>query len=271
LGGVNDSSRTQLTSEPYSSKPPGANNMRAWRTDATYPVPGAPRALRIHSGFARLWNSSSMAATFLSAYARLQAAYPRGPTFVVGHSMGGALAHLAALDLRAAFDPEDLRTYTFGSPRVGNSVFSDFFDAHVAQSWRFTHNRDVVPSLPPSVLGFHHTAREVWLVDVEAGILRGAGALGGDGGVLDGGGSSSSSSGGGSSGAGRTLAASATTSASSSSNDVIPPVVERVIVCDESGEDPSCHASVCHLGLCTSVADHYVYFEADMFASPGDC
>lgn len=41
---------------------------------------------------------------------------------------------------------------------------------------------------------------------------------------------------------------------------------ERIIVCDESGEDPTCHSSVCHLGLCTSIADHLVYLSARMFA-----
>jgi hypothetical protein len=64
--------------------------MRAWRTDATFPVPGAPPALRLHSGFLVMWNSSSMARTFKEAYSRLIAAHPRGPTYVIGHSMGGA-------------------------------------------------------------------------------------------------------------------------------------------------------------------------------------
>lgn len=41
---------------------------------------------------------------------------------------------------------------------------------------------------------------------------------------------------------------------------------QRVIVCDESGEDPSCHNSVCHLGMCTSVADHLTYMGAHMWA-----
>lgn len=201
-------------------------NMRAWRTDATYPVPGAPKAMRIHSGFLILWNSSSMATTFKAAYANLLAAHPTGPTFVVGHSMGGALAHLCALDLRAAFDPQDLRVFTFGSPRVGNGVFADFFDEHVAQSWRFTHGRDIVPSLPPAtLLGFRHTAREVWLVDLEPGQGGGGGGASG----LD----------------------------------------ERIIMCDESGEDPTCHNSVCHLGLCTSIADHLMYLDTTMYA--GDC
>ncbi|GBF94141.1 alpha beta-hydrolase [Raphidocelis subcapitata] len=197
-----------------------AENMRAWRTDAAYPMPGAPRAMRIHSGFMVMWNASSMAATFKDAYARLLAAHPRGPTFVLGHSMGGALAHLAAMDLRLAFDPPDLRVYTFGAPRVGNAAFSQFFDAHVAEAWRFTHGRDIVPSVPPTMLGFHHSSREVWLVDVDP-------SKGGP-----------------------------------------PPGApdERVIICDDSGEDPSCHNSACTLGLCTSVADHLTYLDAHMYA-----
>ncbi len=36
--------------------------------------------------------------------------------------------------------------------------------------WRFTHNKDMVPSLPPQSLGFHHVSQEVgaasWARDV---------------------------------------------------------------------------------------------------------
>eukprot|EP00879_Flechtneria_rotunda_P002634 GHRR01002836.1.p1 GENE.GHRR01002836.1~~GHRR01002836.1.p1 ORF type:complete len:374 (+),score=82.49 GHRR01002836.1:316-1437(+) len=191
-----------------------AENMRAWRTDATYPVPGAPKALRIHSGFLILWNSSSLASTFHEAFGQLQQQHPAGPTYVLGHSMGGALAHLAALDLKFKHDLQDIKVYTFGSPRVGNTVFAQFFNTHITESWRFTHGRDIVPSVPPQLMGFHHVPREVWLVDV-------AGAVG--------------------------------------------LVEDRVIVCDETGEDPTCHNNACRLGLCTSVADHLVYLGAHMY------
>lgn len=196
-----------------------AENMRAWRTDATYPVEGAPSALRIHSGFLILWNSSSLASTFHKAFGQLLQQHPSGPTYVLGHSMGGALAHLAALDLKIMYHLQDVKVYTFGSPRVGNSVFSSFFNAHVTESWRFTHGRDIVPSVPPQLMGFHHVSREVWLVDVA-----------GDGGDVE----------------------------------------QRVIVCDDSGEDPSCHNNACRLGLCTSVADHLLYLGSHMYRG-GEC
>lgn len=196
-----------------------AENMRAWRTDATYPVPGAPKALRIHSGFLILWNSSSMASTFHDAFQHLLHQHPTGPTYVIGHSMGGALAQLAALDIAVMFGVKDIKVYTFGAPRVGNNVFEEFFASMVTESWRFTHGRDIVPSVPPQLLGFHHVSREVWLMDVA-----------GDDGVVE----------------------------------------ERLIVCDDSGEDPTCHNSACRLGLCTSVADHLLYLGSHMYRG-GEC
>ena len=35
------------------------------------------------------------------------------------------------------------------------------------ESVRVTHNRDIVPSVPPQFVGFHHVAREVWQLDGE--------------------------------------------------------------------------------------------------------
>jgi predicted lipase len=196
-----------------------AENMRAWRTDATYPVPGAPKSLRIHSGFLILWNSSSLASTFHEAFGQLMQQHPSGPTYVLGHSMGGALAQLAALDIKIMYKLPDVKVYTFGSPRVGNSVFEQFFASLMTESWRFTHGRDIVPSVPPQLFGFHHVSREVWLVDVASGD-----------GIIE----------------------------------------QQLIVCDDSGEDPTCHNSACRLGLCTSVADHLLYLGAHMYRG-GEC
>jgi hypothetical protein len=132
-------------------------------------------------------------------------------------------------------------------------VFASFFETHVAEAWRFTHGRDIVPSVPPALMGFWHTSREVWLVDVDArgrrvGATDGGSRVSGSSGQEAGGGSSSRLEG-----------------DSAPGGDVRPPE-ERMIVCDESGEDPSCHNSACRLGLCTSVADHLVYLGAHMWA-----
>jgi predicted lipase len=71
------------------------------------------------------------------------------------------MATLCALDLRLNLRMPDVRVYTFGSPRVGNAVFARWFEDVVTVHWRFTHNRDIVPSVPPGYMGFHHVSREV--------------------------------------------------------------------------------------------------------------
>lgn len=37
--------------------------------------------------------------------------------------------------------------------------------AGLQESVRVTHNRDIVPSVPPQYVGFHHVSREVWQLD----------------------------------------------------------------------------------------------------------
>ena len=41
-----------------------------------------------------------------------------------GHSLGGALALLAAYDIKEKFKFQHLSVHTFGAPRVGNHAFA---------------------------------------------------------------------------------------------------------------------------------------------------
>ncbi len=110
-----------------------------------------------------IWaEGSSKAPQWLEADA--QAVSPT--VFVSGHSLGGALATFCALEMKLVAKIDDVRVVTFGSPRVGNAVFAEWFKQTVPQHVRFTHNRDMIPGLPPMYMGFSHIPREVWLVDV---------------------------------------------------------------------------------------------------------
>jgi len=70
---------------------------------------------------------------------------------VVGHSLGGALATLAAAQL-ALNNPggvqDQLEVYTFGSPRVGLLDFAASFNKAVKTSYRVWNALDVVPEVP---------------------------------------------------------------------------------------------------------------------------
>ena len=91
---------------------------------------------------------------------------------ITGHSLGGAIATLCAVDLQYNFDGKEGRTdpkisslevYTFGSPRVGNGAFSDSYNQRVSNTWRIVNGWDAVVGLPAPWQGYRHVEKTVKL------------------------------------------------------------------------------------------------------------
>ncbi|MGD1854300.1 MAG: hypothetical protein ACFB2W_08605 [Leptolyngbyaceae cyanobacterium] len=74
---------------------------------------------------------------------------PLPPLLITGHSLGGALATMAAAALHEnGVDVAGL--YTFGQPRVGDLTFSRQLNANLSgKVFRFVNNNDIVPHVPP--------------------------------------------------------------------------------------------------------------------------
>merc|ERR1711948_163185 len=68
----------------------------------------------------------------------------------------------AALDIQRLTDARIGLFYTYASPRIGNPAFTDYFDTQIVNRYRLTHNRDIVPHLPPQWFGFEHNSNEAW-------------------------------------------------------------------------------------------------------------
>lgn len=70
-----------------------------------------------------------------------------------GHSLGGALTVHACADaiLSGAILKNKVYLYTYGQPRVGNQQFNDLFHSKLNGAFRLTHNRDLVPHVPPCI------------------------------------------------------------------------------------------------------------------------
>jgi len=76
--------------------------------------------------------------------------------YVVGHSLGGAMAVLVAEQLVADGIPvRELRTY--GQPRVGTRRFREHLEGCDIGSYvRYVNNNDIVPKVPPAFLFYVH-------------------------------------------------------------------------------------------------------------------
>ena len=73
--------------------------------------------------------------------------------YVAGHSLGGALATISAMDIVAKDKFNNpIYLYTFASPRVGDNVFADKFNEFIIQekikAFRFANSEDIVPKVP---------------------------------------------------------------------------------------------------------------------------
>ena len=75
---------------------------------------------------------------------------------VSGHSLGAALAELAAVRIACTYGCERIASvYTFGKPRVGNAVYVDFMTTLLGSRFFAIVNRnDIVPRIPPEKWGY---------------------------------------------------------------------------------------------------------------------
>jgi Predicted lipase len=68
--------------------------------------------------------------------------------FIAGHSLGGALAVLAAFDIAVNTGFQNPVVYTYGSPRTGDPAFASRFNQVVKNSIRIFNIHDIIPTLP---------------------------------------------------------------------------------------------------------------------------
>ncbi|CAN6276251.1 unnamed protein product [Urochloa humidicola] len=128
--------------------------------------------VQVHSGFLGAYDSVRNRIMALITYA---VGYqdeddaeniPRWHVYVTGHSLGGALATLLALELSSSQMAKNgvifVTMYNFGSPRVGNRRFAEVYNAKVKDSWRVVNHRDIIPTVP-RLMGYCHVEAPVYL------------------------------------------------------------------------------------------------------------
>ncbi|KAI4189984.1 MAG: hypothetical protein L6R41_001092 [Letrouitia leprolyta] len=117
----------------------------------------------VHRGFKHSWEEVKDAV--MSNMKKAVALHPDYRIIITGHSLGGAIATLAAAEIRRIDDHFLTATelYTFGSPRLANQEAARWLSGQSRLSWRITNENDIVPRLPPRLTGYHHVLPEYWI------------------------------------------------------------------------------------------------------------
>jgi hypothetical protein len=150
------------------------DKLRDCLTDAQALLQPWREAQRVHAGFLQAYRRSAIKDGIEQQLQAWRRDYPQLKVSYTGHSLGAALATLAAADAPGS------TLMTFGSPRVGNDAFADSFTGITAVS-RYVDCCDVVTEVPipiPLLLPYEHLAgrhyidshRKVWATQPDADV-----------------------------------------------------------------------------------------------------
>lgn len=115
---------------------------------------------KIHKGFKQAYNKVKAPIELKLADHKAQSK----ALWLAGHSLGGALATLAAYDLKEK-GYKVSGVYTIGQPRVGNKSFTRAFDSLLKnRCFRFAHKDDKVPQIPLKELGYDHAGKAIYIL-----------------------------------------------------------------------------------------------------------
>jgi len=130
-----------------------AGQFADWLTDADFTLVDGPLGAQVHEGF-----YDALADVWQRLHHEVSLADPqrRKSFWITGHSLGGALAALAAARWIDGGRPV-AGLYTFGQPRTGDAAFRRNFNFVLkASTFRFVNDNDLVTRVPPRAMGFSH-------------------------------------------------------------------------------------------------------------------
>lgn len=144
-------------------------NLKIYTTEFTYaPVPD----IMVHQGF--LESMESLSGHFMYSLRKIMAyrKYRDYNLVLVGHSLGGAMASLAAVKIKRELNLNwsRIQIFTYGQPRTGNLKFAHWYNAQRVTVARVVNYADSIPHLLGGSLGyFAHHQNEIFITPSPTG------------------------------------------------------------------------------------------------------
>jgi triacylglycerol lipase len=110
------------------------------------PFPWISNAGKTHRGFTDIYGTARQ--QILECLSKCDS---NKKLIISGHSLGGALATLCALDLVCNSKFASPIVYTFGAPRVGDPTFAAVYNRKVPITNRVVIESDLIPLVPPPI------------------------------------------------------------------------------------------------------------------------
>ena len=121
----------------------------------TWPTCGC----KVHRGFYK--SAQGVTNKTIEIVNILKKRFPTYSVVMTGHSYGASTVQLLSMELEKS--GINVEIYNYGQPRVGDAKYAGFVNTVISEYWRFTHNKDMVPHVPPITgLGYLHSCREVF-------------------------------------------------------------------------------------------------------------
>jgi hypothetical protein len=126
------------------------------------------KSIKVHAGFYnalfKIW--SDVSDYLEQQVAKLTANQCRPKLYITGHSLGGALASIAAFLVKHNTNLSILETVlcTFGQPRCGNQEFANFLQRNLEYYYRVVNSLDIIPKAPLNkTQDYVHAGKFIWL------------------------------------------------------------------------------------------------------------
>lgn len=123
-------------------------------------------SVRIHAGYWEAWNDirEKVLRCILSHIYLNQneVAAKYSQILVCGHSLGGALAQLCALNL-SLMTGLSICVYTLGAPRIGGRTFAKLMNERVPYNYRIIMVKDPITAVPKGLPPYVHAGVPCWI------------------------------------------------------------------------------------------------------------